>query len=81
MGVDLSRLLWIRCGVPGTAPLLLVRGLRMAEKPPKPKPGLPQGGGGHPRMEAKGLSAAVSDLLICTRSSLRRTTAQTAAAT
>jgi hypothetical protein len=66
IGVDLSRLLWIRCGgPPGTAPLLQSseRRLRMAEKPPKAKPGLPQGGGGHPRMEAKGLSAAVSDLL------------------
>ena len=66
LGVDLSRLLWIRCGVPsGTAPLLQSsqRGLRMAEKPSKVKPGLPQGGGGHPRMESKGLSTAVSDLL------------------
>ncbi len=66
LGVDLSRLLWIRCGVPpGTAPLLQSpqRGLRVAEKPPKVKPGLPQGGGGHPRMESKGLSSAVSDLL------------------
>ena len=70
IGVDLSRLLWIRCGVPpGTAPLLQSskRGLRMAEKPPTAKPGLEQGGGGggggHPRMESKGLSTAVSDLL------------------
>lgn len=63
LGVDLSRLLWIRCGrSPESAPLP-VRELRMAEKPPKPKPGLPQGGGTHPRMEAKGLSAAVSNLL------------------
>jgi recombination protein RecA len=66
LGVDLSRLLWIRCGVsPGTAPLLQSsqRGLRMAEKPSKVKPGLAPGGGGHPRMESKGLSTAVSDLL------------------
>jgi recombination protein RecA len=66
IGVDLSRLLWIRCGVPsGTAPLQQSpqRGLRMAKKPPKVKPGLPPGGGGHPRMESKGLSVAVSDLL------------------
>ena len=66
LGVDLSRLLWIRCGVsPATAPSsgAAVRGLHMKEKPTKVKPGLPQCGGGHPRMEAKGLSAAVSDLL------------------
>ena len=42
-------------------------GFRIAEKPPKAKPGLPQAGGGHPRMEAKGLSAAVSDLLTTPR--------------
>ena len=39
------------------------RGSHKAEKPPKAKPGLPAAGGGHPRMEAKGLSTAVSDLL------------------
>ncbi len=47
MGVDLSRLLWVRCGAsPVTTPLpqASVRGLRMAEKPPKAKPGLPPGG-------------------------------------
>jgi recombination protein RecA len=66
IGVDLSRLLWIRCGrstesepLPGSP----VPGLRMAEKLPKRKSGLPQGGGGHPRMEAKGLSDAVSNIL------------------
>jgi recombination protein RecA len=66
MGVDLSRLLWVRCGSSsGTVPLpqASVRGLGRREKPPQVKPGLPQGGGSHPRMEAKGLSAAVSDLL------------------
>jgi recombination protein RecA len=66
IGVDLSRLLWIRCGLsPGIAPLPppAVGGFRMAEKAPRVKPGLPQGGGGHPRMEANGLSAAVTDLL------------------
>ena len=65
IGVDLSRLLWVRCGSsPVTAPLpqAPVRG-HMAEKPPKAKTGLPPAGGGHPRMEAKGLSTAVSDLL------------------
>ena len=59
IGVDLSRLLWIRCGRPSTAAPLP----HMAEKPPKPKPVLPQAGGSHPRMEVKGLSEAVSDLL------------------
>jgi recombination protein RecA len=66
LGVDLSRLLWIRCGVlPGTVTLTqsAQRGLRMTEKTPQGKPGLPAGGGGHPRMESKGLSTAVSDLL------------------
>jgi recombination protein RecA len=66
IGVDLSRLLWIRCGCAhGTEPKpqSAERGLRITDKPPKAKTGLPQGGGGHPRMEAKGLSAAVSDLL------------------
>jgi recombination protein RecA len=66
LGVDLSRLLWIRCGVlPGTVTLTQSpqRGLRMTEKTPQVKPGLPAGGGGHPRMESKGLSTAVSDLL------------------
>jgi recombination protein RecA len=65
-GIDLSRLLWVRCGVPPATqppPDFSMRGLRVAEKTPKAKTGLPQAGGGHPRMEAKGLSAAVSDLL------------------
>jgi hypothetical protein len=64
LGVDLTRLLWIRCGV--AAPVVrshAVRARQMAEKPAKAKPGLPQGGGGHPRMEVRGLSNAVSDLL------------------
>ena len=66
IGVDLSRLLWIRCGgVHGNSPRPQSAecGLRVTDKPSKAKTGLPQGGGGHPRMEAKGLSAAVSDLL------------------
>jgi recombination protein RecA len=61
IGVDLSRLLWVRCGSsPVTAPLPqpLERG-----KLPNTKVGIPPAGGGHPRMEAKGLSTAVSDLL------------------
>jgi recombination protein RecA len=66
VGVDLSRLLWIRCGgiaVTSPLPQSAVRGLHMAEKSARGKPGLPPAGGGHPRMEAKGLSTAVSDLL------------------
>ncbi len=65
IGVDLSRLLWIRCGRTENASLpdVSVRGLRMAEKPPKRKPGLPQAGGSHPRMETNGLSDAISNLL------------------
>src|SRR5271155_887150 len=57
MGVELSRLLWVRCGSsPVPSPPAVVRGLKV-------KPTLPPTGGGHPRMEANGLSAAVSDLL------------------
>jgi recombination protein RecA len=65
IGVDLTRLLWIRCGRTENAALpdVSVRGFRMAEKPPKRKPQLPQAGGSHPRMEANGLSDAVSNLL------------------
>jgi len=66
IGVDLERLLWIRCGASlslAAIPQSSAGGFPIAEKQPKPKPGLPQGGGSHPRMEAKGLSAAVSDLL------------------
>src|ERR1700691_3838089 len=59
IGVDLSRLLWIRCGRPSAAAPLP----QMTEKLPKPKPLLPEAGGSHPRMEVKGLSHAVSDLL------------------
>jgi len=64
IGVDLARLLWIRCGASsGKAHLPQASAFRIAEKPPKAKPVLPQGGGGHPRMEVRGLSDAVSDLL------------------
>lgn len=66
MGADLSRLLWVRCGVTAaeeTQPQTPLREVRIEEKPVKVKPGLPQGGGGHPRMEANGLSAAVGELL------------------
>ena len=66
LGVDLARLLWIRCGVPTLAddsPQHLAEKMRPADKPPKIKHNLPPDIGGHPRMEAKGLSNAVSDLL------------------
>ena len=66
IGVDLSRMLWIRCGASSTSspsPQTAERVPSLAEKPARVKPGLPQGGGGHPRMEANGLSEAVSDLL------------------
>jgi recombination protein RecA len=65
IGVDLSRLLWIRCGHTENAslPNISDRGLHVAEKPLKRKTGLPPAGGSHPRMEANGLSDAVSDLL------------------
>jgi recombination protein RecA len=66
LGVDLSRLLWVRCGVlPGTVTLTQSpqRGLHMTDKTPLVERGLPAAGGGHPRMESKGLSTAVSDLL------------------
>jgi recombination protein RecA len=64
LGVDLARLLWIRCGVSTPAVTAhAVHASRLKEKPARAKPGLPQGGGGHPRMEVRGLSDAVSDLL------------------
>ena len=60
IGVDLSRLLWVRCGAsPNIAPL----SFHTAKKTPRTKPATFEAGGGHPRMEAKGLSTAVSDLL------------------
>ena len=67
-GVDLSRLLWVRCGVldiPQVQPSQ--RAFSLPEKyliPPPTKKGLHGGGfGPHPRNEVKGLSEAVSDLL------------------
>src|SRR5271156_47250 len=60
LGVDLSRLLWIRCG---RSCGRTIESAPLPEKPPKRKPGISQGGGAHPRMEAKGLSTAVSNLL------------------
>jgi hypothetical protein len=68
-GVDLSRLLWVRCGVQkeAAAPKTARDGFVLPEKyfvPPPVKKGLHGGGfGPHPRNEGKGLSDAVSGLL------------------
>jgi hypothetical protein len=70
-GVDLRRLLWVRCGVPaadsGPASLSSQGEFTLPEKymvPPAAKRGLHGGGfGPHPRMESKGLAAGVNDLL------------------
>ena len=67
MGVDLKRLLWVRCGVMRReAPRAGVR-FSLPEKyltPALPIKGLHGGGcGGHPRGEVKGLAQAVSGLL------------------
>ncbi len=66
LGVDLAQLLWIRCGAqrPQAAAALPSTPVQ-GEKAARAKLGLPQAGGGHPRMEAKGLSTAVSSLLAC----------------
>jgi recombination protein RecA len=67
-GVDLRRMLWVRCGVTATAQKMGARAnFRLAEKyfaAPVVKKGLHGGGHGpHPRMEVKGLSAGVGALL------------------
>jgi hypothetical protein len=67
-GVDLSRLLWIRCGVMGgNARPSPTRGFVLPEKYLIPRPakkGLHGGGfGPHPRDEVKGLSEAVGGFL------------------
>jgi hypothetical protein len=69
VGVDLSRLLWVRCGIqtmPQARPSAQ-RTLSLPAKymvPPPTKKGLHGGGfGSHPRNEVKGLSDAVSGLL------------------
>jgi recombination protein RecA len=65
--IDLSRLLWVRCGVQVTAPVRLQQSFALPDKyliPPPTKKGLHGGGfGTHPRNEVKGLSSAVGDLL------------------
>jgi recombination protein RecA len=68
-GVELSRLLWIRCGVHRVSQTACRSqpGFTLPEKylvPPPAKKGLHGGGfGSHPRNEAKNLSDAVSRLL------------------
>jgi hypothetical protein len=68
-GIDLKRLLWVRCGVqPGSQPASSSQGnFTLPAKylaPPAAKRGLHGGGfGPHPRTEVKGLSDGVSNLL------------------
>jgi recombination protein RecA len=68
-GIDLRRLLWVRCGIPPTtdARTSTRNTFTVPEKYFIPKPikqGLHGGGfGPHPRGEVKGLSSAISDLL------------------
>lgn len=68
-GVELSRLLWVRCGVVGKSDVQDAPrpGFVLPEKYLVPRPiikGLHGGGsGGHPRGEVKGLSEAVTGLL------------------
>jgi hypothetical protein len=68
-GVDLSRMLWVRCGVPPSASTQSISsdGFTLPEKyliPPPIKKGLHGGGfGPHPRNEVKGLSDAVGGFL------------------
>jgi hypothetical protein len=68
-GVDLSRLLWVRCGVPPSTNTQSIStdGFALPEKyftPPPIKKGLHGGGfGPHPRNEVKGFSDAVSGFL------------------
>lgn len=67
-GVELSRLLWVRCGIPDAPPIVpvLQPAFMLPEKyfaPPPIKKGLHGGGfGPHPRDEIKGISDAVSGL-------------------
>jgi recombination protein RecA len=64
-GVDLTRLLWVRCGVPPKGqshpvPSSSFTFPKACLAPPTIKKGLHGGGcGGHPRMESKGLSDAI----------------------
>jgi hypothetical protein len=66
-GVDLERLLWVRCGAAKPTASCAPQRFSLPEKYLTPAPamkGLHGGGcGGHPRGEVKGLAAAVSGLL------------------
>ncbi|QHN02752.1 recombinase RecA [Granulicella sp. WH15] len=67
-GIDLARLLWVRCGVTAeTTTTRRARSFVLPEKYLAPRPakqGLHGGGfGSHPRNEVKGISNAVGDLL------------------
>lgn len=66
-GVDLARLLWVRCGVSQTSEKRASRSFVLSDKcfvPLPAKKGLHGGGfGTHPRSEVKGLSDAVGNLL------------------
>jgi hypothetical protein len=66
-GVDLERLLWVRCGAAKPAASHATQRFSLPEKYLTPAPvikGLHGGGcGGHPRGEVKGLASAVSGLL------------------
>lgn len=66
-GVDLKRLLWVRCGVSAKPRQSSETTFRLPEKylaPPAIKQGLHGGGfGPHPRTEVKGLSEAVGNFL------------------
>ena len=67
IGVDLARLLWVRCGIQAGGGQSATRNFALPEKylaPPTIKRGLHGGGfGPHPRTEANGLSEAVTGLL------------------
>jgi hypothetical protein len=69
VGVELSRLLWVRCGVPDVSDIVPSSqpAFVLPDKyfvPPPIKKGLHGGGfGSHPRNETRGLSGAVSELL------------------
>ena len=66
-GIELGRLLWVRCGITETPHIEQVREFVLPDSyliPPSPKRGLHGGGHGtHPRQEVKGLSTAISGLL------------------
>lgn len=87
IGVDLRRLLWLRCGateIPRPAPYKFTLPEKYIE-PPVIKKGLHGGGfGTHPRQEIRGLSNAVGNLLQgeslpprCTESQVRERPKQT----